>query len=126
MSDNLVIATLSEIFGDQRSQGFDDLIRVMREYENPSSQLNPDVKRLLRFMQLFSIAAVEGGREASLESPEALPVIIHAMCMGASIALCSAILSTLKDDITASALRTIVSGSFEQGITEVVRVNDLK
>jgi len=126
-----VRATLRQVLGDgPRSDDFEQFVRfATRMRETYGLSVDPDVNRLVRFMELFSIAAVEGGREAMAElgdSPESIVEITHAMCTGASIALCSAVLSVLKDDTPASALRSIIMGSFRAGLDEVIRTNGLR
>ena len=124
-------STLRQALGDgTRAVDFEEFVTFAANTQAAYRDVaDPRAAVLLRFIELFSIAAVEGGREGAGklgERPDDTADVMHFMCTGAAVAVCSAVLSVLEDDIPASALRKIVLGSFRDGLEEVIRVNGLK
>lgn len=122
------LETLKLVLGDGREPAdmkafldhSQELRRLYGDYTDPDALLT------IRFIELFSVASVEGGREASASRPpEDLPKIINALCLGASIALCSAVISVVRKPLTADQLRSIVGHCFEVGLEQSIQSNDL-
>lgn len=126
-----IIRTVAEALGDGvRTPDFEQFLvdwhHLLKTY---GSVTDPDVLRLLRFMHIFSVAAVEGGRQASAalgDTPESTVKIVNAMVQGASIAVGCAICSVLDDDTPAAVLRQIMEPAFAAGLDEVIRSQRLK
>ncbi len=126
-----VIRTLKEALGDgARAPDFEqylvDYQAILKTYDHMA---DPDVRQLVRFMHLFSVAAVEGGREAS-KVREGAPGdgarIINLMVKGATISIGCAICSVLNDNTPAAVLREAMRIPFEQAVEEVIRSQGLK
>lgn len=127
MADPLKV--LNQVLGDgARTADFEAFLKLadtMREQY--AGYTDPGALMVARFMVLFSVAAVEGGREASDQNPD-MPTaqIIHALCLGASISLCGAVLSVVREPLTSTQLRAIVEGSFQLGIEATINSNGLE
>lgn len=125
-----VIRTVREALGDgDRAPDFEQfLVDWHGIIETYGHVTDPDVQRLVRFMHIFSIAAVEGGRQVAGDAPSAMDIykVTRSMVQGATIAIGCAICSVLGDETPADILRQIMEPAFSDGLAEVIRSQGLK
>lgn len=118
---------LAQFIGDgARQDGFAELVEFTASLKDLNPEADEDVRRLVRFMSAVSIACVEIAAQEWEQDNDATAQIVHAMCTGTAIAMTSAVLSVLRDDTPAEALREIIMGSFEAGLAQTIKSNGLK
>src|SRR5690606_35791926 len=117
---------LASFIGDgARSDGFTEFVEFTESLRGMATDVDVETARLVRFMTAVSIACVETATQEHERDPAALADIVDAMCAGTAIAMTSAVLSVLRDDTPAAALREIVMAAFERGLDQTIKSNGL-
>lgn len=120
------LPSLAQFLGDgARGEGWDELEAFARNYMNVSS--SRDNAELVRFLRLFSLAAVEGARQSS-EAGTDYGETVSAMAFAAGLAIAAAAASGIdKEDLARlDDLREIINELMASGVTLMLELQKPK
>lgn len=121
------LPTLAQFIGNgTRAEDFEQFEAYVRDLMVAYPDATGDTKRLVRFMRAFSLAAVEVARQEGDGTGTTALEVCHSMLQGGTVAMASAVLSIVSEDIPAELFRDFIVERVNTALDEIIRVNSLK
>lgn len=118
---------LSAFIGDgNRTAGFEAFLNDVTAVQAANPDASVGQHQLARFMTAISIACVEIAAQQDCTTKEQTLDVLERMCLAAGVAVASAALSVLNNDVPANLLRALVIPAYKTGVAQAIKTNGLK